>query len=80
MADAITENVAKLQLDEETGEMVSKSELKRRLAKRAKKAAIAKAKADAPAKPIISTPKIAQKKQEEVKAEPENLFAQGWLD
>lgn len=80
MADAITENVAKLQLDEETGEMVSKSELKKRLAKRAKKAATAKAKADAPAKPKVTTPNTAQKKEEEVKAEPENMFAQGWLD
>jgi glutaminyl-tRNA synthetase len=38
MADAVAEGVAKLQLDEETGEMVSKGELKKRIAKRAKKA------------------------------------------
>ncbi|CAL3971400.1 unnamed protein product [Diplocarpon coronariae] len=80
MADAITENVAKLQLDEETGEMVSKSELKKRLAKRAKKAASARAKADAPADPTTTTTKAASKKDEEVKAEPTNMFAQGWLD
>ncbi|SPQ23776.1 a900eebf-6572-4ee1-9d9a-6aace5805f34 [Thermothielavioides terrestris] len=39
MADAIAEQTAKLQLDGVTGEMVSKNELKRRLQKRAKKAA-----------------------------------------
>lgn len=80
MADAIAENVAKLQLDEETGEMVSKSELKKRLAKRSKKAASAKAKAEAPAKATSTAPKTAQKKDEEVKVEPTNMFAQGWLD
>jgi len=35
----MTEGLAKLQLDPETGEMVSKNELKKRLQKRAKKAA-----------------------------------------
>jgi glutaminyl-tRNA synthetase len=77
MADAITEQTAKLQLDEETGEMVSKGELKKRLAKRAKKAATAKAKAEAPA----ASAKQAPKKVEEVNApEPVNMFAHGWLD
>lgn len=77
MADAITEGAAKLQLDEETGEMVSKGELKKRLQKRAKKAAAAKAKTDAPAKPAASKP---AKKEEEKVYEPPNMFAQGWLD
>ncbi|EKD21586.1 glutaminyl-tRNA synthetase [Drepanopeziza brunnea f. sp. 'multigermtubi' MB_m1] len=80
MADAVAENVAKLQLDEETGEMVSKSELKKRLQKRAKKAASAKAKAEAPAKPNTVAPKSTPTKGEEVKAEPMSMFAQGWLD
>ncbi|KAL2066326.1 hypothetical protein VTL71DRAFT_2397 [Oculimacula yallundae] len=80
MADAIADNVAKLQLDEETGEMVSKGELKKRLAKRSKKAATAKAKADGPAKSASAPPKTTQKKAEEVKVEPTNVFAQGWLD
>ena len=77
MADAITEQTAKLQLDDETGEMVSKGELKKRLAKRAKKAAQAKAKADAPEKvPVAPKPR-----SEEAKVpEPVNMFAQGWLD
>ncbi|KAE8451748.1 hypothetical protein EG329_003205 [Mollisiaceae sp. DMI_Dod_QoI] len=78
MADAIAESTAKLQLDEETGEMVSKGELKKRMAKRAKKAAQAKAKADAPAPSTTSAPKPASKKEEE--AAPMNMFAQGWLD
>jgi glutaminyl-tRNA synthetase len=79
MADALVENTAKLQLDEETGEMVSKGELKKRTAKRAKKAATAKAKAEAPA--ITSATKPAPKKEEEAKAaEPPNMFAQGWLE
>ncbi|QSZ34402.1 hypothetical protein DSL72_005994 [Monilinia vaccinii-corymbosi] len=77
MADATTEGTAKLQLDEETGEMVSKAELKKRLAKRAKKAAQAQAKAAAPPKEAAA-PK--PKKAEETKAaEPSNVFAQGFL-
>ncbi|KAA8571226.1 hypothetical protein MFRU_055g00380 [Monilinia fructicola] len=77
MADAVNEGMAKLQLDEETGEMVSKAELKKRLAKRAKKAAQAKAKSEAPAKEAAA-PK--PKKAEETKAaEPSNVFAQGFL-
>jgi glutaminyl-tRNA synthetase len=77
MADTIIEGTAKLQLDEETGEMVSKGELKKRIAKRAKKAAQAKAKAEAP----VARVKTTQKKVEEVKvSEPMNMFAQGWLD
>ncbi|KAF8856323.1 glutaminyl-tRNA synthetase [Acephala macrosclerotiorum] len=78
MADAITESTAKLQLDEETGEMVSKGELKKRLQKRAKKAAQAKAKADAPIATLASAQKTPTKKEEE--PEPMNMFAQGWLD
>ncbi|THV48489.1 hypothetical protein BGAL_0245g00120 [Botrytis galanthina] len=77
MADAITEGTAKLQLDEETGEMVSKAELKKRLAKRAKKAAQAKAKSAAPPKEASAAK---PKKPEETKAaEPSNVFAQGFL-
>jgi glutaminyl-tRNA synthetase len=77
MADALAENTAKLQLDEETGEMVSKGELKKRLAKRAKRAATAKAKSEVPA----TTSKPAPNKEEDAKpAEPVNMFAQGWLD
>ena len=83
MADAIAEGTAKLQLDEETGEMVSKGELKKRMQKRAKKAATAKAKAEAPAKPkpAVDVLNAAQKSTEEVKVvEPTAMFTQGWLD
>jgi glutaminyl-tRNA synthetase len=77
MADAITEGAANLQLDEETGEMVSKGELKKRLAKRSKKAAQARAKANAPAKaPAAPKPKSEEPKN----PEPVNMFTQGWLD
>lgn len=76
MAEAATEAVAKLHLDEETGEMVSKGELKKRIQKRAKKAAKAEAPAKAPAAQKAKTPA----KSEEKPVEPVNMFAQGWLD
>lgn len=92
MADAaadptakLVESTAKLQLDEETGEMVSKGELKKRLAKRAKKAATEKAKAakDAVAKVAgAGDSKPAPKpkaKPEEVVLDPEAMFKQGFL-
>lgn len=81
MADSLTEQTAKLQLDDETGEMVSKAELKKRLAKRAKKAAQAKAKADAPAKAASAAPKKAQADAEAANptAEPTTMFSQGFL-
>lgn len=79
MADAITEGVAKLQLDEETGEMVSKGELKKRLAKRAKKAATAKAKSEAPPKaPAAAKP--AAVKKEDVVVDINAIFKEGFLD
>ncbi|KAH8594407.1 glutaminyl-tRNA synthetase-like protein [Bisporella sp. PMI_857] len=77
MADTIAAQTAKLQLDEETGEMVSKGELKKRQAKRAKKAATAKAKAAAPDKPA-APPKA---KPDIFEApDPMKMFAQGWLN
>jgi glutaminyl-tRNA synthetase len=48
---SITESLAKLQLDEETGEMVSKNELKKRMQKRAKRAAKAAIATKTPAQP-----------------------------
>jgi len=77
MAEPMAESMAKLQLDEETGEMVSKNELKKRMQKRAKKAA----KAAAPPKP---------KKTEESQSapggaaddahlDPNAMFKQGFL-
>lgn len=77
MAD-LTEAVAKLHLDEETGEMVSKNELAKRLKKRAKKAATAKAKADAP--PKAAAPKKPVEKKEEVPVDINAIFKEGFLD
>jgi len=77
MADEIAEKTSNLQLDEETGEMVSKNELKKRLQKRAKKAATAKAKANAPEKSAATK---APKTEEPKVPEPVSMFAQGWLD
>lgn len=81
MADAITEATAKLQLDEETGEMVSKSELKKRLAKRAKKAKAEAAKAAAPPKDTANKENAAAKKAkpEEAQLDPDAMFKEGFL-
>ncbi|EED14255.1 glutaminyl-tRNA synthetase [Talaromyces stipitatus ATCC 10500] len=81
MADAITEATAKLQLDEETGEMVSKNELKKRLAKRAKKAKTAANKAAAPPKDTTEKESNAAKKPkpEETQLDPDAMFKEGFL-
>lgn len=79
MADAIVEQTAKLQLDEETGEMVSKGELKKRMQKRAKKAAAAKAKENAPPKTAAAPKKPAEKK-EDVPVDVNAIFKEGFLD
>lgn len=81
MADAITESTAKLQLDEETGEMVSKSELKKRLAKRAKKAKTEAARAAAPPKESVNKDNAAAKKAEpeEAQLDPDAMFKEGFL-
>ncbi|CAK7234223.1 Glutaminyl-tRNA synthetase [Sporothrix bragantina] len=60
MADALATAAAKLQLDEETGEYVSKNELKKRTQKRAKKlASVARAKAAQEAKDAANEAGIA---------------------
>lgn len=82
MAEAITEGTAKMQLDEETGEMVSKGELKKRLQKRAKKAAAAQRAKDNPpaAKPTKDAAGSAAKTvQETAPIDPDAMFKQGWL-
>ncbi|PLN74590.1 glutaminyl-tRNA synthetase [Aspergillus taichungensis] len=76
MADAVADNLAKLQLDPETGEMVSKGELKKRMQKRAKKASKESAKATQPAK---STEKAAPQKAVAPSADPDAIFKQGFL-
>ncbi|KAI1800752.1 glutaminyl-tRNA synthetase [Daldinia bambusicola] len=79
MAD-LAESTAKLQLDEETGEMVSKAELKKRMKKRekakAKEAARSDVKSDEKPKPAPK-PKAAT---EEPTIDPNNMFKTGFLD
>ncbi|OTB13421.1 hypothetical protein K445DRAFT_319971 [Daldinia sp. EC12] len=79
MAD-LAESTAKLQLDEETGEMVSKAELKKRQKKRekakAKEAAKSEAKSDEKPKPA-QKPKAAA---EEPAIDPNSMFKTGFLD
>lgn len=80
MAD-LAESTAKLQLDEETGEMVSKAELKKRQKKRekakAKEAARSKAKTEDKAKPAPKPPKA---NAEEPTIDPNNMFKTGFLE
>lgn len=80
MAEAITAGAAKLQLDEETGEMVSKSELKKRLQKRAKKAANAqRAKDNPPAAKPAKDNTASKPTPEAAPVDPDAMFKQGWL-
>lgn len=79
MADDATKNMAKLQLDDVTGEMVSKSELKKRQQKRARKAAQEKVRQEkAAAGPTQKTASPAPK-LEEIPADPEAMFKLGFL-
>lgn len=84
MADAITEATAKLVLDDVTGEMISKNELKKRTQKRAKKAAAEKARAAAAATPSQDSSKQnapkPKAKQEESAVDPDAIFKLGFLD
>jgi glutaminyl-tRNA synthetase len=75
----IDENAPKLQLDEETGEWVSKGELKKRLAKRAKKATKDKNK-DPKAAQAAAAPKKPKEKTEDAPLDPETMFKQGFLN
>ena len=82
MVDTLPEATAKLQLDEETGEMVSKSELKKRLQKRARKAAKGARANEAAANPkpkAESAPKKPDAKAEDTPIDPEAMFKQGFL-
>ncbi|KAI1176330.1 glutaminyl-tRNA synthetase [Nemania sp. FL0916] len=78
MTDTISEGTAKLQLDEETGEMVSKNELKKRLQKRARKAATAASKVQASANPP-PTKAAKAAKPAEPSIDPDAMFSQGFL-
>ncbi|KAK0665200.1 tRNA synthetases class I, catalytic domain-containing protein [Cercophora samala] len=76
------DNAPKLQLDEETGEWVSKGELKKRLAKRAKKASKDKNKeannAASESKKAAAPPK--KEKAEDVPIDTDAMFKQGFLN
>lgn len=78
MADKLVEATAKLQLDEETGEMVSKGELKKRMAKRAKKAMTAKKQAEAPKDKAAEKKPVAKK--EDIVIDVNAMFKEGFLD
>lgn len=100
MAEAITDAAAKLELgesaanapkltlDEETGEMVSKGELKKRLAKRAKKAMNDKKKEDksknTPSDPATAqagaAPKKPKAKVDDAPVDTDAMFKQGFLN
>ncbi|KAL4897957.1 tRNA synthetases class I, catalytic domain-containing protein [Aspergillus ambiguus] len=78
MADAVADNLAKLQLDPETGEMVSKGELKKRMQKRAKKASKEAAKSTQQSKPEKTTVPAASKPAEAT-IDPDAMVKQGFL-
>ncbi|PHH63756.1 hypothetical protein CDD81_5521 [Ophiocordyceps australis] len=81
MAEDASKSMAKLQLDEETGEMVSKTELKKRQQKRARKALQEKARQDkAAAASSTKTTPAPVAKPEEVSLDPDAMFKQGFLD
>jgi len=83
MAEVIAESTAKLQLDEETGEMVSKNELKKRMQKRARKAASMLR--NSQQTPTTSGQELANvlphepAKTEELTLDPDAMFKQGFL-
>ena len=75
----ITDGLVKLMLDEETGEMVSKNELRKRQQKRAKKAAAAEAKArKVEEHSITKAPKAAAAREESL-LDTDAMFKQGFL-
>lgn len=78
MTEGILESTAKLQLDEETGEMVSKNELKKRLQKRAKKAATAASRSTKSTTVTNAASQMDVKPKEHV-ADPDAMFKQGFL-
>lgn len=81
MADGVTESTVKLQLDEMTGEMVSKSELKRRFQKRQKQAtkAASRVKEEFTPSSEQSASKPATKPKAEEPLDPDVVFKQGFL-
>lgn len=79
MADNPAEVIAKLQLDEKTGDMVSKNELKKIMQKRAKKAASAARKADPTINASGASQKMPSAPLQMSNVDPNAMFQQGWL-
>lgn len=80
MAGPATEAIAKLELDEETGETVSKNELKKRAKKRAKRAAAAARVEDAARHDGEPGPGLTTEIQDSSgPPDPDAIFRQGWL-
>ncbi|KAG6034911.1 hypothetical protein E4U41_006317 [Claviceps citrina] len=78
--DRAAEALAQLQLDVETGEMVSKRELRKRQQKRARKAAGAAARADREQNPPIAKPTAqAKANADDARIDPDAMFKQGFL-
>jgi len=78
--DTAGQSMAKLQLDDETGEMVSKNELKKRTQKRAKKAAAAAARNDISTSISVQPPMSCQVAiADEPVIDPDAMFKQGFL-
>ena len=73
MAESVADGLVKLQLDEATGEMVSKNELKKRMQKREKKAA-----AQAKSKSVAQESSHADKTPTP-SLDPDAMFKQGFL-
>ena len=78
MTDAVLEATAKLQLDGETGEMVSKNELKKRMQKRAKKAASHIHAQEAATHPNATTKTMPKPKPGQPQLDPDAMFKQGF--
>lgn len=79
MADRATKAIAKLELDEETREMVSKNELKKRVKKRAKRTAAAAARAEDGARGQHSESSVTAAQESRDPPDPDAMFGQGWL-
>lgn len=81
MAESIAKQIAKLQLDEETGDMVSKNELKKRMQKRAKKAASRNSRSTPTPNPVLGNQETAGGPVNQLgpTVDPNAMFKQGFL-
>lgn len=77
--DKITEGAVKLVLDDETGEMVTRNELKKRTQKRTRKAFQSQKRADEADKPKQPKKDAAPKAEDVSILDPDQIFKQGFL-